>query len=809
MAKKQTQVERFGGVVRISVPNMLGGVSRLPAALRLPSQFEDAENVTLHYARGLEKRPGTEYIKPGASYVTADINSGLDVADSTSSSTTNFFHWVDRDSDEKYLMVFSGNSTTPLEIFNVTDSSVATKCTVTYDTPTTAALKTYLSTLDSGVLKLKAISFEDTTIVVNQSVTTAVSASLPSGTTNGGYQYESTNVELYSNKHHRLGVFAPNPENGATLAPETGFPQPPTAATTELDTYWYARTSEGGFPSGWYKARSSTSDPWPWYSRVATPFVGSEFDAATMPLQIRNTAPNVFAVSHVPWKPRLSGNPALNAAPSFVGKKINDMAIHRGRLWIAAGEQLCASRTNDLFNFWIDDYQLLRDDDRIDITIGSGKVNIISHMVTFAKALILFTDSNQQFEVRGEPIISPTNVALLPTTNYGAVSCRPVTTNRQLYATVTKGTATQVHEYMYNEQAANNISMDVAALVEGWLPPNIEQAVTSNTGDVVFFRSKFPGHTENVYILHMFWNGNERVQMSWCKWSFQNDSKIQSIQVFDDWLYICFKRSIAAAPANVKANQLWVERVRIRNLDNVYINDPTTELLFEPRLDRQFEVLISSDPEWTDYWSYDSEEIKTSLYIPFYDQVYDIISPSNCYVMMTLDQVKGKGNTIAGTLYIVNPADVTTFTDANSRVWTKITIPGAFELGTRFVIGRSYGADITMSRVHVRDETNNTPIVGTVQIKQLSVSHDDTGYIAVKITPENRPTLTWEYTGRYVGGYDLNDESLSDEVTSHFKVMASADHTVIEVTNPEPTPLRISNMEYLVNFIPYKRSGAF
>lgn len=797
MAKRQTTV------TRVPVPNMLGGVTRLPPALRAPNQLQDAENVTLHLARGLEKRPGTEYIKPGT---TGDFYSGLVVDDFTRTSTTLHFHWVDRDADEKYLMVFNGDTDAtpanrvPLEIFNVTDDANAIKCTVTYDAGTSTALKTYLSTLDGGKLKLRTITSEDTTIVLNQAVTAALSAVDPAA---APYQSaDGKNVEVYASTNNRLAVFSPVLSTTGNNQGD-GFPQPPTSANGVND-YWYARTSEGGFPSGWYKA-TSTSE-WPWYTRVATPFVESEFDRATMPIRIRNTAKNTFEVEQIPWKDRLSGNPALNAKPSFVGKKLTDLAIHRGRLWLAAGEQLCASRTNDLYNFWIDDYQLLRDDDRIDITIGSGKVNVISHLVTFAKALVVFTDADQQFEIRGEPIISPTNVAVLPTTNYGAAACAPVVTNRQLYAPVTKGTATQVHEYVYDEQAANNISIDIAAPVERWLPSDIRQIVASKTGDVLFLRSGYNGHSTNIYVHNMVFSGNERVQSAWSKWTFNSDSVIQSMQVFEDWLYILFKRQLFYTSGTyAKEYQFWVERMRIRNLDNVYQNDATTELLFEPRLDRQYEIL--KDGTTTDYWSYDATNIETTLKLPFYDEIYDR-ETGKCNVIISLDTNKAKADTIAGTVFIPDIAKVTYSNVGGTQTWTHITIPGNYGNGTRFIIGRPYTGSITMSELFMRDE-NNTPVIGTLQVKQISVVHDDTSYMAFAVTPESRSTYTAEYTGKYVGSYYPNDVAVSNDEITHFKVMASADHTTMKITNDKPVPMRVSSLEYLVNFIPYKRSGAF
>jgi hypothetical protein len=534
-----------------------------------------------------------------------------------------------------------------------------------------------------------------------------------------------------------------------------------------------------------------------------------------MPIRIRNTAKDTFVVEQIPWTDRLSGNPALNPAPSFVGKKITDVTLHRGRLWIAAGEQLVGSRTNDLFNFWIDDYQVLRDDDPVDITIGTGKVSIVSHLVSFAKALVVFTDTDQQFEVRGEPIISPTNVALLPTTNYGIAACKPVTTNRQMYAPVTKGTATQVHEYYYDEQAANNISVDIAAPVEGWLPSGIQQIVASKTGDVLFLRSNYNGHTTSIYLNFMLWSGNEKAQSAWNKWTFEEDSIVQSMQVFNDYLYILFKRTIADlfVTEGYELNQFWVERVRIRNLDNVYINDATTELLFEPRLDRQYEIVMSAS---TTYIEYDEATMTTTLKLPWYDFRYHQqgtasnrdTTDSPCNVIIKLDDVKGKGGTVAGTVFVPKLAKVTSVLDGSNIRWTHITVPGAFANNTRFVIGRPYTGSATLSDVYLRDE-QNTPVIGTLQLKQLSVAHNDTGYIALSVTPESRSTLTWEYTAKLVGSYTLNRTNTSNDDIIHFKVMASADHTVMSLSNSQPTPMRISSLEFLVNFVPYKRSGAF
>jgi hypothetical protein len=787
MAKRENTVSR------VPIANMLGGVSRLPASLRAPNNVKDALNTTLHFGRGLEKRPGTEWIKAGA---TGNIDSGLVLSSQVRNSTDRHYHWVDRDGDERYLMVFSGDATVPVEIFNVTDSTNAIKCSVSYSgtSGVQADLKTYLSTKLDSLLKLRTITSEDSTFVLNQGVTTALTGSLIT------YQDGAPtpkNVELYASTRHRATVFGP-PEGGAASG---GFDQPPTGTGQN----WYARISDGGFPSGWYQSDSLTV--WPWYKRVRTPFANSEVNKATMPIIIRNTAKNAFEIQQINWTPRYSGNPAVNPPASIFGKKLTDISIHRGRLWLAAGEQLCSSRTNDLFNLWVDDYQLLRDDDPIDLTVGTGTVNIIRYLKSFAKALVIFTDNDQQFEVRGDPIISPTNVAIVPTTNYGQPACEPVTTNRHLYAPVTKGTASQIHEYWYDEQTANNLSTDIAAGIEGWIPPGIRQAQASKTGDILLFRSDFTPSLQNVegyrnklFLNHVLWSGNEKQLSAWCRWSF--NAEIESMFIFGDWLYLLFTRTVTiSGGTGFDSPQLWVERMRLRNLDNVFENDLTTELLFEPRLDRQYEIEMSSD---TAIAEYEPDNVQTVLKLPF----VDVLAKSGASnVMIKLDQFKAKTATTAGTLFKPTASDVS-YVLVGGRLQTHVRIPGFYENGTRFIWGLPYACETVLHDVYLRDE-NNTPVVGNMQVKQLTVSHDDTTYIAVQVTPKGRQTLTWEYTGKILGDYTMNRTAVSDETSSNFKIMASGDHTTIKLVNDQPTPLRVSSMEFLVNFIPYKRSGAY
>ena len=89
-----------------SVPNLVQGVSQQPDNLRHPGQAEEQVNAYSSVVDGLTKRPNTNHVK--------DLFSSPVATDS-------LVHFVDRDSDKQFAMVFNdgGGSTTGVSIFNV------------------------------------------------------------------------------------------------------------------------------------------------------------------------------------------------------------------------------------------------------------------------------------------------------------------------------------------------------------------------------------------------------------------------------------------------------------------------------------------------------------------------------------------------------------------------------------------------------------------------------------------------------------------------------------------------------------------
>ena len=88
------------GIVSTTIANMVNGVSQQSPALRMSSQAEHQVNGYSTIVEGLRKRPGTRHIAKLPSSVTKD----------------SFLHTINRDTQERYIVVLSSNS---INIFDI------------------------------------------------------------------------------------------------------------------------------------------------------------------------------------------------------------------------------------------------------------------------------------------------------------------------------------------------------------------------------------------------------------------------------------------------------------------------------------------------------------------------------------------------------------------------------------------------------------------------------------------------------------------------------------------------------------------
>ena len=91
-------------LINHAIPNLINGVSQQSETLRLGSQAENQINGFSSVVEGLKKRPPTEFIKKI----------------SNSAYTNPFIHTINRDSNERYILVITQNN---IEVFDVNGTS--------------------------------------------------------------------------------------------------------------------------------------------------------------------------------------------------------------------------------------------------------------------------------------------------------------------------------------------------------------------------------------------------------------------------------------------------------------------------------------------------------------------------------------------------------------------------------------------------------------------------------------------------------------------------------------------------------------
>ncbi|MCP3882353.1 MAG: hypothetical protein GY701_28760 [Sulfitobacter sp.] len=154
---------RRSPVIRTAIQNLIGGVSQQPNSIRLENQCEVQDNAYSSVVDGLGKRQPTEHVRrlSEISSLTADKV---------------YTHWINRDSTERYAVVFDNSLASPG--FKIFDLDTGTEMTITGENNGTIDIDhiSYLFHDPTGTdpnqkRDLKALTIADVTYILNKTVT--------------------------------------------------------------------------------------------------------------------------------------------------------------------------------------------------------------------------------------------------------------------------------------------------------------------------------------------------------------------------------------------------------------------------------------------------------------------------------------------------------------------------------------------------------------------------------------------------------------------------------------------------------------
>ena len=97
--------------------------------------------------------------------------------------------------------------------------------------------------------------------------------------------------------------------------------------------------------------------------------------------------------------------------------------------------------------------------------------------------------------------------------------------------------------------------------------------------------------------------------------------------------------------------------------------------------------------------------------------------------------------------------------------------------------------------------TGTEMVSGRLQMHHYYIKYEDTGFFKVEVTPENRDTSTYNFTGQLLGAASSTIGQINLETgTFRVPIMSRADRVNVDVKNNTFLPTQLSSAEYEARF---------
>jgi hypothetical protein len=483
-----------------TISSLLNGVSQQPALARLASQLEAQEDCFSSLVDGLIRRPPLEHLAK------------LALATAIGDYTNAIVHSVNRDDFERYTLVIRNGD---IEVFDT-----LTGAAKTVNKPNGTA---YLNTADPQA-NLRVLTVEDYTFIVNRTKTVALSTELAAS----GVLYQSVNKlsDLsasglgpgldYPNAYVRVGN-NPDPTQGAA-------------------SIYYVSYFPGNYatPGGAVPTVPSTG----YWAEVPATGTHISFDASTMPHALISNGDGTFTFKQIDWPKRVAGDEVNHKAPSFVGKKIQDVFFARRRLGFVAGTCIVASRGGgDFFNFWRERASQLVATDPIDIDEKDSDALGGFHAATAINQEVVIWSNKAQWRIAAtDAFLSPNTIDVRKVSIYdNSKKCRPLATGDAVYFPVELDNWAQLMELVLSADLKVATAPSVSDHIPSYIPTGVTKLVSSPKARTLIVRTG--GDLDALYVWTHMEQAGQRQQSSWSRWNMPLGATVLDISI-DQWLVI-------------------------------------------------------------------------------------------------------------------------------------------------------------------------------------------------------------------------------------------------------------------------------
>ena len=401
------------------------------------------------------------------------------------------------------------------------------------------------------------------------------------------------------------------------------------------------------------------------------------------------------------WGDRICGDIDSVPDPTFVGRKLNDIFFHRNRLGFLADENVIMSRSGEFYEFFPETITQTLDTDPIDVASTHTKVSILRHAISFDEELLLFSDQTQ-FVLSGGATLTAENISINVTTEFETdKTIKPVGAGSNVYFGFNKGNFTGVRELFIASDTDTKQADDITANVPKYIPANVFKLASATNENIIVALSSDEDNA--LYVYQYYVSQNRRLQSAWHKWTYGSSStdSILNIDFIENELFLINERS----------DGVYLEKI---NISPAFTDTGETYLT---HLDRKL-----NNTQVTE--TYNSGTNQTTITLPY--QIKNTMK-----VVGRSGASNKAGQAIATVSQTVGGTDIVVSGDITSQnYFVGEQYEFLFQFSQQFI----QVADTQGSRISVKE--------GRLQIRNWSVSFNDTGFFTTEVSPVGRDTST-------------------------------------------------------------------
>ena len=822
-------------IISKAIPTLLRGVSQSADSIKQSDHADIQENANSSPVQGLTKRSGTQFL---ASLSTSEL-------------TNVHVHTINRDTDERYQLILGDES---INVYGL-DGTAYTTANSKITTPDG------VSYLDSSNPRsdFKTVTIADYTFIVNTSKTVEMNTAVSTGTDTWAIVFfnqvtASTNYEVFVDS--ATSIYNSGTTNLSTDTIAIDIKNDLDAALTGFTivrngpVLWLRKSDGSDFSITAQDSQGDTQitvvknsvqtfsdlprispnnfvvevkgDDTTNFDNYYVKFVTSngetfgegqweetlkagityKIDEATMPhVLIRKADGNfIFAKAdggsytansttyYLPtWKDRTVGDLDTAPSPSFIGTTINNVIFFRNRLGFLADDNIILSRVSEFFNFFPETVTTVVDSDPIDAAASNTKVSILKHAVTMGEQLILFSDQTQFVLSSSSDALTPKTANVVVATEFeSSTAASPVGSGRSIYYLTKKGSFAGVREYITQEDVAIKDAADITIHIPKYIPSNIFKLAVSTSEDVLVLLGS--DNQNKLYINRWLYGDNfNKVLNSWFTFTFNSNRKILGASFIDTDLYLI----IATGSGTSLEKMPFESSYREANTD------------FEYHLDHKVTEATSGVSV-----AFNSSSNITTWTLPY--KTYGTMAVIGRYLAANETSTYVSAANQSATNLKPGQSIVATTTNTNGSTNT-ITATGDYRL-SKVIIGEQFEMHYRFSQQRLTDgsaaRTNGSEYIGgRLQIHHFYVKYEDTGSFKVEVTPENRSTSTYDFTGKILGSSSIGNASL-ETGTFRFPVLSRADRVNVDIKNDTFLPTQLASAEFEARFHSRARRAA-